>query len=268
MPTTASVEPLRPLGFWDAYGTAASVDWCEPNYTLVPWIAEFWNTVSSLVILAAGLYGLVMWWRWRGALERRFAVCFAGLAVVGAGSTLFHGTLLKLPQASDELPMIWLSLVYFFCLVTRAPDTPKPVQRRWAAGLSLYGAVFTAAYFWVSNYFALFLTSYIAFAGYVCIGTWKVAFRESDDPRMRALFGWSVGAFVGGFLLLWIPERGLGCSHGFQAIQPHAWFHLITGAMGPYAWILLAALERLLRQGKQGQLDVMPVPFVRPVSEG
>ncbi len=33
--------------FWGA--TTASVDWCEDNYAIGAFAAEFWNTASSLV---------------------------------------------------------------------------------------------------------------------------------------------------------------------------------------------------------------------------
>ncbi len=34
------------MGFWGP--RTASVDWCEPNYVHTFWIAEFWNTLSSV----------------------------------------------------------------------------------------------------------------------------------------------------------------------------------------------------------------------------
>ena len=77
-------------GYWESMGAASAVDWCEPNYVVTLWVAEFWNTLSSLVIFAAGAYGLSRCWRSRADIEARFALCFIGLAAVGAGSTAFH----------------------------------------------------------------------------------------------------------------------------------------------------------------------------------
>ncbi len=247
-------------GYWDTVGTPAAVDWCEPNYAVSPWVAEWWNTLSSVAILVAGIVGLVLWARARERTELRFAVCYLALAVIGLGSVAFHGTLLKLPQASDELPMIWLSLVCFYCLVTRRADTPKQTRVRWQLGLSGYGVLFTAAYFTLEDYFVAFLVSYGAVVAYISIVTFRVAFREMDSPTLKRLFRWSVVAYLGGFFLLWIPERTLGCDHTFQLIHPHAFFHL-SSSIGTYAWVMLSMFDRLTRLKKSPRV-VGPVPFV------
>ncbi len=49
-------------GVWTPLGAPALVDWCEPNYLVTPWLAELWNTVSSLLIVAMGVFGF---WRCR-----------------------------------------------------------------------------------------------------------------------------------------------------------------------------------------------------------
>ena len=250
-------------GYWDQFGERSIVDWCEANYAHVPWIAELWNTLSSFVIFAVGAYGAIRWWQHRDRLERRFAVAFVSLAVIGLGSAAFHGTLLRIPQACDELPMIWLGVICFYCLVTRRPDIPAAIRLRWSTGLTIGCLVFTGAYFAVEDYFALFIGVYAAVVGYVCVVTWRVAFRESRDARVRQLFWWSVVAYLGGFALFWIPERTLGCDHPFQAIQPHTLFHL-SSSVGPYAWILLATMDRLVRLGGGARLDPRPIPFVTP----
>ena len=35
------------LGYWGKMDT--TIDWCESNYTVVPWIAEFWYVHSSFL---------------------------------------------------------------------------------------------------------------------------------------------------------------------------------------------------------------------------
>jgi dihydroceramidase len=249
------------IGYWVGRGRPAAVDWCEANYAVTPWVAEFWNTLSSLAIFAVGAFGLWTWWRARTTVERRFGTCYVSLAVIGLGSAAFHATLLRLPQALDELPMIVLSLACFYCLVTRDPETPSARRRAWALGLTGYGLLFTVAYFVIESYFVLFLASYAAVVAYVCIITWRLAFRGARDPRLRPLFWASVVAYIGGFSLFWIPERTLGCEHAFQGLQPHALFHL-GGAVGPYAWVIFATVDRLARLGTPAILERGPIPHV------
>jgi hypothetical protein len=37
--------PVDPSGFWGV--PTASINWCEQNYAVIPWVAEFWNTLSA-----------------------------------------------------------------------------------------------------------------------------------------------------------------------------------------------------------------------------
>ncbi|HEX5101677.1 MAG TPA: ceramidase domain-containing protein, partial [Polyangiaceae bacterium] len=103
-------------GFWGA--PTSSVDWCEANYRYSPYICELFNTLSSLVILLAGLFGA---WFHRRVLERRFIVAFLALLAVGIGSVAFHATLRFELQMLDELPMLWLALVMIYTLLENRP---------------------------------------------------------------------------------------------------------------------------------------------------
>ena len=55
---SASSNALSKPGYFDSY-PAASIDFCEPNYTHTPYIAEVFNSVSSLSIVYLGIVGLV-----------------------------------------------------------------------------------------------------------------------------------------------------------------------------------------------------------------
>ncbi|KAI1320442.1 Alkaline ceramidase 3 [Mortierella claussenii] len=110
-PTTASFDQM---GYWSP--NSASVDWCENNYVVSYYIAEFWNTISSLFIIVLGELGLYLC----PTKEKRFKVAFRTISVVGIGSTLFHGTLRHKMQLLDELPMIYAATaLVFMCIETR-----------------------------------------------------------------------------------------------------------------------------------------------------
>lgn len=112
-------------GIWSPH--TATIDWCEANYEVTKYIAEFWNTVSNLVMILLPLYGL--YWAWtHSEYARRHSsqsrplfvvpasiiLCNLGLVLVGVGSWLFHMTLLYPAQLLDEIPMIFGSafLIY------------------------------------------------------------------------------------------------------------------------------------------------------------
>lgn len=85
----ASVSNAEVHGYW---GPATStIDWCEPNYERSAYVAEFWNTVSNLLFVLVGLYGLAQ--SMRQGFEWRFHAQFIGIMVTGFGSAMFHGTL-------------------------------------------------------------------------------------------------------------------------------------------------------------------------------
>lgn len=81
-------------------------NWCEPNYTYSSFVAEPWNTFSSL------LYCLVpiLVYRWhKPILTLKHLGLLLFTFCIGVGSTLFHATLWYSFQLWDELPMFWLS---------------------------------------------------------------------------------------------------------------------------------------------------------------
>ncbi|KAJ9086619.1 hypothetical protein DSO57_1001901 [Entomophthora muscae] len=98
-------------GVWGA--VTSSVDWCEANYVHSPFIAEFFNTLSSLALVFLGEFGV----RMNHTTHWKQTMCFRMLSVVGVGSMLFHMTLKYHMQMLDELPMLWASaLIISLCL--------------------------------------------------------------------------------------------------------------------------------------------------------
>lgn len=73
-----------------------SITFCESKYTKVFWIAEFYNTLSSLCYLCVGLYYIK---------SKRYPIA-AMITGVGIGSVILHGTLRYYGQWLDEVSML------------------------------------------------------------------------------------------------------------------------------------------------------------------
>lgn len=92
-----ATPPYTP--FWGP--PTSSEDWCEPNYLHSSYVAEWYNTLSSVPIVIAGLIGIAV--GLRSGFRARFVVPCAFVVMVGLGSMSFHGTLQYWGQAMDEL---------------------------------------------------------------------------------------------------------------------------------------------------------------------
>lgn len=103
----------------------ATIDWCEPNYEVTDYIAEFWNTLSSLWIVFLGIYGAFKHQSWFRHLTFPIFEMFGFLSVVGVGSTLFHSHLTYQTQLADELPMLWMLLCANYILRNHIFDQNK-----------------------------------------------------------------------------------------------------------------------------------------------
>ena len=91
------------IGHWPS--PTSDFDWCEQNYVYTPWIAELWNTSTSLLFCI----GPALLWsatdNWSVKLNLLLVV------LIGLGSAAFHATL----QYEAQL--------VFFAPHTYAPST-------------------------------------------------------------------------------------------------------------------------------------------------
>jgi len=95
-------------GYWGA--VTSSIDWCEKNYAVSRYVAEFWNTVSCLPYLVVGFGAAYHAYHYK--LPSRFIFANLLLVVVGLGSIAFHGTLQHHSQMWDEVPMVLFELLH------------------------------------------------------------------------------------------------------------------------------------------------------------
>ena len=85
--------------YWGNQDT--SITFCESKYTKVFWIAELYNTLSSLSYVCVGLYYIK---------SKRYPISIM-ITSVGIGSVLLHGTLRYYGQWIDEVSMLVLTIM-------------------------------------------------------------------------------------------------------------------------------------------------------------
>lgn len=93
----------------------STIDWCESNYIVSNYIAEYWNTLSGLCIILSGVFFKFNNNEWLNnniKYELNFNNICNYLILVGVGTMLFHGTLLYPFQLLDELPMLLVANEY------------------------------------------------------------------------------------------------------------------------------------------------------------
>eukprot|EP00127_Corallochytrium_limacisporum_P003003 Clim_evm50s144 gene=Clim_evmTU50s144 len=228
----------------------AYLDWCEFNYRVTHYIAEFWNTITNLSFMALAIYG--MFEVRRLGLETRFDLAYLAILITGAGSAWFHGTLSMEGQMMDEFPMIFTAAAFLFCSVSYKdpPNAFSDRSKKWAVGLVAYVVVSWAGYMYleISEFF------------FVCygIGVVLLAYQGVDHTKTkkmedaRRLMYYSVSAYGTGFLLWNIDNIFCEELRALRAeIEPfgpflelHAWWHCLTG-YGSYGAVVLLSVVRV-----------------------
>ncbi|KAL1334532.1 hypothetical protein HN51_063455 [Arachis hypogaea] len=124
--------------FWGP--VTSTTECCEKNYVYLPYIAEFYNTISNIPTILLALIGLINAVRQR--FEKRFSILHVSNMILAIGSMSYHATLQNVQQQSDETPMVWEVLLYMYIL--HSPDWHY--RSTMPTFLFLYGVVFAIAH--------------------------------------------------------------------------------------------------------------------------
>eukprot|EP01137_Pigoraptor_chileana_P008171 Opistho-2@54641 len=250
--------------FWG--NVTATIDWCEENYVASPYIAEFWNTVSNMLMVFLALFGFKKFVDY--GVERRFAMSYLALMTVGVGSTLFHGTLLYEMQLLDELPMIYGTCVFLYVLL-EDERTPK-YGWKLVFFLGLYSTVVTVVYLVLKKPIFHEVAYGILVAGVVFLCARML--RRHPTPALYRLFWFAFASYGFGFFL-WNIDNNF-CHHlrntrdeSHPAVAPvyqlHAWWHIFTG-YATYLQIIFCLYYRMHILGKRPSIRfALGVPYVQ-----
>lgn len=238
--------PVDPVGVWGI--PTASIDWCEQNYVVTPWVAELWNTVSSLAMVLAGLVGLC---------SRRFArevrVAFALLVLVGVGSIAFHATLRFGLQMLDELPMLYLVTWLVWLLVENGPT--RRLGTWFPVALGIYVVLATAGAT-LNRGDAQFLAFHVSFGAMelFCLARVAQLALQQENRTVRSRFVLGLLAYACGIGVWFVDLKACPWvsvtlpSHGIPNPQLHAWWHVLV-SLGFFLLLGVVSFDRLRRRG-------------------
>ena len=248
------------LYYWGP--VTSSINWCEEDYVVTKYIAEFCNTTTNSVFLVLATIAIVQSIRYH--YERRILFSSLGYLLVGIGSWLFHMTLKYEYQLLDELPMIYTTLIMFWGIF-EYKTTPR---QSIALGVGTVGLGVAITWYYLVNKNPTFHE--VAF-GLITVATlarsWYLAFQVEDQKARRDLrYTGILGAstFLTGFAL-WGVDRAT-CNHlittrhwmglpwGF-ILELHGWWHVLTG-VGVAMFITFLAHLRLHLTGRQDEFEL------------
>ena len=244
------------VGIW---GTPTStVDWCEENYVVCKYMAEFWNTISNFFTIAVPIFAYYM--DWHAPQETYYRMQYIALIIVGIGSWSFHGTLLYELQLLDELPMIYGSAVMLYCV---NQVIAKPNKHNIPVLLFLIGySVFTTYVYLVIKNPTFFFFCYGILVFLIVVQTVRIIANTKDIDRKDGIFQTGLTLFLAAFGL-WLIDfhfcpilRSIRAQLSYplsEIFQLHAWWHL-GSCFGTHLFILYTNRLRLLHLGYDGHI--------------
>lgn len=256
-------EPVKERDyFWGP--VTSSIDWCEENYVVTRYIAEFCNTTTNGLFAVLGTIAIYHAVKYR--YERRILLISMGFLLVGIGSWLFHMTLKYQFQLLDELPMIGTALIGFYAIFEHN------LSRARAIALGSFTVAMGAGVTWYylvnkNPIFHEVAFGLITFA--VIARSWHLLYSVVDDAQARKHLTYmaSCGAvfFLSGFALWGIDRAAckplteakhyVGLPWGFP-LELHGWWHLGTGT-GVALYINFLTYLRLHLTHRQDEFELV-----------
>lgn len=228
-------SPEQYSGYWGI--PSSTIDWCEENYAVSNYLAEFVNTLTNAIFILLAFYAL------RNAIknefEFRFVLVSFGFMLVGIGSWLFHMTLQYDFQLLDELPMIYATCIPFWSVFQVKKSKKESIQI--AISVFLGAATLTAVYLYFKDP-TIHQVAYALLTITVLAKSVLQAQAYVHDPvaqkhlRLTLISGvceflgawglWNADIHLCGF---WRQLRHeVGIPYGF-IFELHGWWHLLTG---------------------------------------
>lgn len=205
----------HPGGRWGPH--TAPIDWCERNYAVTDFVAEFWNTLTCLFYVLAALKSKLDTLSFKGCIPPTYNTFIVAHALTGICSAIFHATLWWWGQKADE---VWECITLVMLLHMPAGSS--------SSVLVALHVLFAAAIPVLLPEVATELHVALLVAGLL-----RVYYRlaEQHPKHLQRLIGRAASFGLLGFAC-WLVDK-LACSSlgtTAQLVQLHSWWHLFTAA--------------------------------------
>lgn len=254
LPFAKEYPPEQNNGFWGI--PTSTIDWCEENYVISPYIAEALNTITNTGFIALAAFAI--YHARKHKLELRFIFLAFGFMLVGVGLWLFHMTLRYEYQLLDELPMIYATCIPFWSVFLEF----KLREVSAIIGFGIFSAanLLTFIYLQVKNP-TLHQAAYGLLNAAIIFQSLYLSRKHVQDPVARAQLQKTMITGVAIFLMgyfLWnldihlceqarATRRSWGIPYGF-VLEGHGWWHLLTGT-GIYFYLTFEEYLRCFLNG-------------------
>lgn len=245
MPLQLSIPypPVPESGYWGV--PTSTIDWCEENYVVSPYIAEAINTLTNSGFIA--LAGYALYNAYKNQHDTRFIFVALGFITVGVGSWMFHMSLLYEYQLLDELPMIYATCIPYWIVFSHGRN--QSGSRKVALQITAAALILTAIYLHYRDP-TIHQAAYGILNAIIIIKGVMLSKSECHDlvarKSLNRLCFFGIGSFLVGWVLwnidihlcsLWrSTRREIGMPWGFF-LEGHGWWHLLTG-YGVYFYVV------------------------------
>ncbi|KAG9241676.1 ceramidase [Calycina marina] len=229
----------------------SAYDFCEMNYYITNYIAEFVNVSTNLGYIYLGYKGIRN--NRRGNNDAVVTTCYMLLQSIGVGSGIYHAAPKYFTQMVDEFPMLYATagILYGTLSITLGASARKSLailMPFFITGVSIAHACLGN----VTLFRMTFLSLILSVLGWL---TYLVNFRVPDAKVRKdaaCLTGYGAGFFLLGYVL-WNVDMHL-CSYltgvrqmvgmplGFL-IEFHGWWHIFTGIAVYYDIVFIEYLR-------------------------
>ena len=220
-----------------SFSTTSTVDFCEPNFKHSKYVAEPFNTLSSIPLIGLGAYQIYQ--AISLSLGKRFIAMGISILFVGLGSFLFHLTLLFMGQLADEFAMVCAGVCYFISFHFQDDQSFQYRISILSLGI-LYCLFFLITYLLFKEWYLFFIASFVFLVATTFISAWRSVRVVPDVLGGNLLCNLFYYVLIASTMaaVFWLPDS-VWCEYT-QPYQLHALWHIV-GLIPPFLMFTIIA---------------------------